>query len=95
MNITPSQFLDFPFNSIHQKSEFETVARNIMVILFRTGNVFRELSFEEYKEERMKDGSWTDSEINLEKVYFHRLSYLCEGDNKKICTFSPAWNICK
>lgn len=91
MNITPSQFLNFPFNCIHQKSEFETVARNIMVILFRTGNVFRELSFEEYKEERMKDGHWTD----VEEVYFHHLSYLSEGDLEKICTFSPAWNICK
>jgi hypothetical protein len=91
MNITPSQFLEFPILSILSKSEFETVARNIMVILFRTGNVFRELSFDEYKKERLKDGNFTEDE----KIYFDKVSYLSKGVEKEICTFSPAWNICK
>lgn len=91
MNITPSQFLNMPYSSVLQRSEYETIAKNIMVILSRTGNVFRELSYEEYKQERLKDGAFTESE----KIYFDKVSYLSKGVEKEICAFSPAWNICK
>lgn len=91
MNITPSQFLNFPIGSILSKSEYETVARNIMVILFRTGNVFRELSFEEYRAERLKDQNFTESE----KIYFDKVSYLSLGNEKEITSFSPEWDIFK
>lgn len=91
MNITPSQFLNFPIGSILSKSEYETVARNIMVILFRTGNVFRELSFDEYRAERLKDQNFTESE----KIYFDKVSYLSLGNEKEITSFSPEWDIFK
>ncbi len=46
----------YPYDSVFHNSEREHVARNIMVILGRTGNTFRELSWEEYLQERIKDG---------------------------------------
>ena len=51
----PSDFLEYPWNSVTKNSEYETIALNIMVILKRTGDEFRELSFDEYKTERLKD----------------------------------------
>lgn len=37
----PSDFLKHPYDSVLQHTEDEIVARNIMVILNRTGNEFR------------------------------------------------------
>ncbi len=45
----------FPIDSITQNNESEVVAKNIMIILARTGDTFRELSIEEYKKERNLD----------------------------------------
>ena len=53
----PSNFKALPMGSIFEKSEYETIARNIMVILSRTGDLFRPISWYEYKEEREKDGN--------------------------------------
>jgi len=44
---TPKDFRIFPSSSVLQKCEAETVAANIMVILYRTGNTFREITWEE------------------------------------------------
>jgi len=83
---TPKDFTDKPTNSILQKSETETIARNIMVILERTGNTFRPISWGEYKEERRKDGNFTESELK----YFNAVSPYCQS--QKIAElFSPAW----
>lgn len=69
MKSLPSDFTNYPWNSVLQKSEAETIACNVMKILKRTGNIWRELSNEEYKEERLKDGRWSDSEFQyLEQV---------------------------
>jgi len=51
----PSNFREFPYESILKKVEPETVAANIMLILQRTGDTFRELSWDEYKVELKKD----------------------------------------
>lgn len=56
-------------DSVLQKTEAEIVMRNIIVILFRTGNKWRKLSFDEYKIEREKDGRFTMSE----KEYFDKV----------------------
>jgi hypothetical protein len=45
----------YPWSSVMQNSECETVAKNIMLILKRTGDTFREISEEEYRTERLKD----------------------------------------
>ena len=87
MKTKPSDFTNDPMGSVLQKSEAETVARNIMVILKRTGDAFRDLSFEEYKEERIMDGNYSGMEQN----YFYQvLPYCKSADIAKL--FSKSWN---
>lgn len=85
-NQTPGNFTKHPYNSITHKSECETVARNIMVILSRTGNTFRVLDWNEYKAERLKDGNFTESE----KTYFDRVVDYC-ATVESAMKFSPGW----
>lgn len=61
----PSDFCGQPYESVLQKSEAETVAANIMHILKRTGDTFRDLSEEEYIKERKKDGHFTIQEMDF------------------------------
>lgn len=82
----PSNFCSTPFDSVLKNSESETIARNIMVILSRTGDVFRLLSWEEYKEHRMKDGNFTESE----KQYFDRVVGFCVA-SESAKAFCPSW----
>ena len=65
IDMKPSNFTKQPIASVLQKSEAETIARNIMVILKRTGDSFRPLSWDEYKAERLKDGHFTESENGI------------------------------
>ena len=82
----PSNFTKQPMASVLQKSEAETIARNIMVILKRTGDFFRPLSWDEYKAERLKDGHFTESE----KQYFDQvIGYCSNAESAK--SFSPVW----
>lgn len=83
----PSNFTNHPYDSVMQNYEAETVARNIMVILSRTGNTWRPLSLEEYTAERQKDGKWTEQESAL----FGRVSRFCLSAETANC-FSQAWN---
>lgn len=83
----PSTFTIKPMGSTLQKSEYETIARNIMAILQRTGDTFRELTWEEYKEERLKDGYFNEGE----RSYFDKVCYLANGDKESILRFSPSW----
>lgn len=82
----PSDFTSHPYDSVLHKSEPETIMRNIMVILSRTGNAFRRLTWDEYKQERLNDGNFTESE----KQYFDQvIDYsISEIEARK---FSPAW----
>lgn len=75
-----------PMSSVFQKSENETVATNIMRILKRTGDTFRELSPEEYTKERKKDGHFTALEMN----YFDEVIRYCK-DAKSARKFAPSW----
>lgn len=84
--MTPSNYCKYPWSSILQKSEAETIALNIMLILKRTGNIFRELSWEEYKSERLKDGNFSPSE----EPYFNQVIQYCTLEKAK--TFSKSWN---
>jgi hypothetical protein len=72
-----------PYNSKVQKTESEIIARNIMWILKRTGNEWRTLSWEEYKEERLKDGNFSEYH---EREYFHAVT--CPENARGFC---PAW----
>jgi hypothetical protein len=89
IELKPSDFAKiYPMNSVYNKSEHETIARNIMLILSRTGNKFRHLSWQEYKKERLKDNNFSD----LEKYYFDNVLRWCVGP-KNAKQFSNSWNI--
>ena len=82
----PSNYITYPWSSVCKKSECETIAMNIMIILKRTGDEFRDLSFEEYKSERLKDGNFTERE----KEYFEQVIGYCKSpDTAKL--FSKSW----
>ena len=76
----PSNYLNHPFGSVSQKSECETIARNIMYILSKAGDEFRELSFEEYSEHRLKDKA-TQRDLDLELYYFNQIVRYCVSEN--------------
>lgn len=82
----PSNFLIRPWDSVLNNFQSEIVALNIMKILARTDNIFRELSWEEYHTERLKDGDYKDSE----KEYFDRVISYCTH-MERACLFSPDW----
>jgi hypothetical protein len=84
----PSDFAKIkPMGSVLQKSEAETVAQNIMKILKRTGDEFRDLSFDEYTYERLKDGGYSDAEV----PYFDAVIKFCKSADTAKC-FSKFWN---
>lgn len=82
----PSDFLEFPSASIARKYESEQVALNIMVILERTKNKFRKLSWREYKAQRLIDGHFTEGE----KSHFDKVIGFCLSANTAVL-FSPEW----
>lgn len=84
--LRPSNFITHPYDSILQHSESEIVARNIMIILKRTGDTFRVLLWDEYVAERVKDGKFTGAE----KYEFDQVISYCTSAEKAI-RFSPAW----
>jgi len=79
-----------PMSSITQKSEYETIATNIMRILARTGDTFRSLSWREYKKERLKDKGFEEGE----KGYFNRVKYYCSSA-KAARNFCEGWKNAK
>jgi hypothetical protein len=84
--IKPSDFLkEHPWSCVFNQSEYETISLNVMVILKRTGDKWRELSWDEYKSERLKDGNF-----GAERNYFDKVVPYCVSWEKAI-TFSPAW----
>jgi len=87
----PSDFTIAPWNSVLQKSEAETIAANIMVILKRTGNQWRTLTWDEYKEERLKDAKTDRSHFTEgEKFYFDLcIPYCLTAETAAL--FAPDW----
>lgn len=72
-----------------RKAETEVIAQNIMKILARTGNQWRELSWEEYESERKKDGNfseWAEREHFKYALYYtlsaQNAAEFCEGWRK-------------
>lgn len=84
--LKPSDFCIRPWNCIHQKSESETIALNIMKILKRTSNTFRPIEWKEYKEERQKDGNFSERE----KEYFDNVVNFCVAEENAYL-FSKTW----
>ena len=82
----PSNFTSYPWSSVLQNSESETIALNVMKILSRTGNEFRPITWEEYKEERLKDGYFSDRE----KSIFENVIPYCKSADTAVL-FSKSW----
>jgi hypothetical protein len=82
----PSDFMQYPWSSVEEKCEAEIVARNVMVILGRTGDVWRKLSWTEYRSEREKDGDFSSSE----KYYFESVRPYTVSE-KMARSFSGVW----
>ena len=93
--MTPSLFENVrPWSSTLGKMEYEVVAHNIMRILSRTGNAFREITWKEYKLEREKDSAannHTTDFIIFEKPYFEKAEYLSRGDRDELRYFSRTY----
>ncbi len=85
----PSDFLRHPYNSILKDLKYEKIARNIITILARTCDTWRDLSWEEYVKERQKD----EDELSLiltEKGYFDIVTPFCKTvELAKL--FCPTW----
>lgn len=86
-NKTPSDFLEFPSSSVTGKYEKEMVACNIMVILTRQSNRFRDLIWKEYKYERLKDKNFS----NREHDWFDNVINYCKNEDTARL-FSPVWD---
>ena len=80
----PSNYTSKPWDSVIGKWEAEKIAQNIMVILSRTGNEWRQLSWQEYQEERKKDGGFTQ----MEHSYFEQVVSYCASaeDANRFCS---------
>lgn len=82
----PSDFKGYPWGSVFQNPQSETVAQHILTILGRTGDTWRRLTWEEYKEERLKDHMFTESE----KFHFDRvINYTLNSTTVQL--FSKEW----
>lgn len=79
----PNYFANIiPWNSIFQKNEYEITAWHIMHLLAATGNVFRPLTFKEYKQKY----SGAD-----EERFNDVIKYCKNSDTAQL--FSPSWKI--
>lgn len=86
----PSDFTEYPWSSVFRNSECETIARNIMIILKRTGDNWRKLEWEEYVDERGKDGA-SGYSVGGEKEYYDKVvEYTTSSKAAKL--FSPTWD---
>lgn len=91
--MNPSTFQVFPMESVMQKCEAEIIAANIIRILVRTGDTWRTLTWDEYKEERMKDAGKPGAGFSdRERGYFDSvLEYtVSEGAAR---TFCKGWEL--
>jgi hypothetical protein len=85
--VLPSDLIkEYPFESVFGKSEYETIALNIMRILERTGNTWRKLSYEEYETERLKDSNYSKQE----EMYFEQVLKYTENPSMA-AKFSTEW----
>ena len=79
-DLRPSDFAKVhPWDSRLQKSESETIARNVMVALKNNGDKWRALTWGEYEQQRSKDGC---SYCGGEKYYFLRNGLICANNCK-------------
>lgn len=78
----------FPFASIMQKSECETIAKNIIVIQSRIDNKFQLIDWDTYYVHRRKDGEFSDGEKKFYEMVAHLLT-----TEELVRKFSKYWNL--
>lgn len=85
--LRPKEFIFYPSNPVLQTAEAEIVAQNIMKFLaFKMGNKWQPITWEKYKELRLKDGEF----IEGEKEYFDKVIPYCKNaDTAQL--FSEEW----
>jgi hypothetical protein len=83
--LRPGDFLSHPTGSVVGRHEAEVVARNIMVIRTRLGNKW-DLTLEEYREHREKDGHYK----LIEEEHFKQIYPLISTPMGAIA-FAPGW----
>lgn len=83
----PSQYLTPPREGVLHNEDAEYVALNIMVILVREGNRFKELSWDTYKKHRLLDGNFNETKERplFDSVVAYTISAATAKD------FSPVW----
>ena len=83
-SLKPSNYTSHPMSSVSKEWGAEQIARNIMTILWRTGDEWRPLAWEEYCTERQKDGNFS----KMEKPYFDRVISYCKSaeDADRFCS---------
>ncbi len=85
--LPPSAFKDTrPMGSVYQNNESEIVARNIVTILAREGDTWRQLDEETYVKHREKDGEWSEGERFLFKQIKGDITSFLDA-----VTLSPRW----
>jgi hypothetical protein len=94
MSKTPKHFTDKPWGSVFQNTETELVAMSIMRILWRTGDAWRPLTYQEYELERLKDinkdGHRMDvGDLNEESMFERCMPYCKSPDTAAL--LSPTW----
>lgn len=87
----PSDFCTYPWSCVFMNAEREIVALNIMKILRRTGDQWREISWDEYLSERQKDGGGNTGNMrHTEKECFADVQpYTISAQSARL--FSPTW----
>ena len=85
MKLKPSHFCDHPWSSVLDKSEAETIARNIMVIQKLRGDNWG-LTWGDYKATREQHGGFSMKE----KEYFDKVQPYVNSPEGAM-RFSPTW----
>ena len=88
----PAETKGFPYRSLFRSGNHEAIARNIVTILSRTGNEWRELTEVEYIRERIADAEHDQGGgFNPEELIYFRAVAPYLTSEEKAREFSPAW----
>lgn len=89
--LSPEDFTSFPDTSVANDFKKEQVAQNIMIILARTGNKFRLLSWEEYRKGMMEESAMGDIVFSeSDRPHFEDVKMYCKSASDAL-RFCKTW----